>query len=239
MSDLEHIAIIMDGNGRWAEAFNAPRLFGHKRGARIVQDIIKYSINLKLGHLTFFAFSCENWSRPSAEVDNILQLIKVFLEQNLQQLHKDNVRINVFGRKNNLADNVLNLLYKAEQETANNNGLNLNIAFNYSGRDEIVRSTQRIVQDCEAKKLRWQDINEKVFTSYLDTANSCDPDLVIRTSGELRLSNFLLWQIAYAELYFCDCYWPDFTVAHFQKAIDAYKKRHRRYGAIVPKKELA
>lgn len=235
MSNLQHIAIIMDGNGRWAEDLKAPRALGHKQGAQAVQNIINYSISIKLSYLTFFAFSCENWSRPKEEIDNILQLIKVFIAENLDNLYKDNVKIKVFGRKDNLAHNVMSLLIKAEEKTKNNTGLSLNIAFNYSSRDEIVRATKKLAKAYSEKKLAIEDITEEKFAGYLDTANCCDPDLVIRTSGEIRLSNFLLWQIAYSELYFCDCYWPDFTVKHFQDAIDSYKKRNRRYGAIIAK----
>lgn len=232
MADLNHIAIIMDGNGRWAEQLKYSRLLGHKQGAKTVQDVIYYAVKIKLKILTFFVFSCENWARPQEEVDNILQLIKLFITKNLNKLDADNIKIKVLGRRNDLCPKVLELLIKAEEKTKNNTGLILNIAFNYSSRDEIVRATQQIVKDCSEKKISILDITENLFSSYLDTKGQTDPDLIIRTSGELRLSNFLLWQLAYSELYFCDCYWPDFTIEHLKNAINEYKKRHRRYGAI-------
>lgn len=232
MAKLKHIAIIMDGNGRWAEQLKYPRLLGHKHGAKTVQDIIDYAIIIDLKILTLFAFSCENWSRPASEIQNILQIIKIFITDNLDKLIVNNVKIKVLGRRDTLSIDILELLNKAEYATKNSTGLTLNVAFNYSARDEILRATQKLIKDCELKKIAIDNITEEVFSNYLDTAGESDPDLVIRTSGELRLSNFLLWQIAYSELYFCECYWPDFTVQHLQEAIEEYNKRNRRYGAI-------
>lgn len=232
MPSLRHVAIIMDGNGRWAKRLDHPRKIGHKYGAETVGNIVNYAVDIKLPVLTLFAFSCDNWKRPQSEVDTIFDLFQIFILQKLELLKDANVRIKVLGRRDNLYPKTLEVLELAEQETVNNTGLILNIAFNYSGRDEIVRATKKLAELCVNKKLNIDDITIDKFSDSLDTSHCCDPDLVIRTSGELRISNFLLWQMAYSEFYFVDSYWPDFTVELFQEAVDNYNNRERRYGNV-------
>lgn len=226
MTELRHIAIIMDGNGRWAERKFSSRKLGHAEGVKIVPRIIERALKIGLPCLTLFAFSCENWTRPEDEVSNILELIKRFISHDLQTLHEKNVRLNILGRRDNLDDSLVALFDQAESKTSENTGLMLNIAFNYSGRDDIIRAVNKLILADDL------EVTEEKFATYLDTSIFGDPDLIIRTSGEMRLSNFLLWQAAYSELYFCDCYWPDFGVKHFDAAIKEYKKRKRTFGRL-------
>lgn len=232
MTALRHVAIIMDGNGRWAKGQLSSRKDGHIAGAKTVPYIINRALEINLDCLTLFAFSCENWARPADEVANILDLIEAFVINDLQSVHDKNISIKVLGRRDNLSPSLIKLLDQAENTTMHNNGLKLNIAFNYSGRDDIIRAVNKLVDDNRQRSANPSPITEQQLSRYLDTAHSGDPDLIIRTSGEMRLSNFLLWQAAYAELYFCDCYWPNFNVEHFNKAVEHYRRRVRTFGRL-------
>lgn len=227
-----HIAIIMDGNGRWASARKLPRLAGHQAGMQALRGVVAHAADIGLEWLTVYAFSSENWSRPVEEVNHLLSLLKLFIKRDLAQLHERNVRVRMIGARENLADDIGALLDKAENLTAGNSGLNLVVAFNYGARDEIVRAARALVQDVQTGKLQTAQINAQSFAERLDTVDIPDPDFIIRTSGEMRLSNFLLWQAAYAELSFVPCYWPDFSAQDFDAAIAAFCGRERRFGAL-------
>ena len=225
-----HVAIIMDGNGRWAAERGLPRVEGHRQGVETVRRIVEASMELGITHLTLFSFSSENWSRPEQEIYDLFGLLRRFVRRDLAELHKNGVKIRVVGSRNGLEDDILRMLDDAVELTKNNTALNLTIAFNYGGRDEIARAAQRIAEDAKQGVLVPKDVTQDRFASYLDTAGLPDPDLLIRTSGELRLSNFLLWQLAYAEFVFVDVYWPDFTKELFEAAISEYQRRNRRFG---------
>ena len=225
-----HVAIIMDGNGRWAAERGLPRVEGHRQGVETVRRIVEASMELGITHLTLFSFSSENWSRPEQEIYDLFGLLRRFVRRDLAELHKNGVKIRVVGSRNGLEDDILRMLDDAVELTKNNTALNLTIAFNYGGRDEIARAAQRIAEDAKQGVLAPEDVTQDRFASYLDTAGLPDPDLLIRTSGELRLSNFLLWQLAYAEFVFVDVYWPDFTKELFEAAISEYQRRNRRFG---------
>ncbi len=225
-----HVAIIMDGNGRWAAERGLPRVEGHRQGVETVRRIVEASMELGITHLTLFSFSSENWSRPEQEIYDLFGLLRRFVRRDLAELHKNGVKIRVVGSRNGLEDDILRMLDDAVELTRNNTALNLTIAFNYGGRDEIARAAQRIAEDAKQGVLAPEDVTQDRFASYLDTAGLPDPDLLIRTSGELRLSNFLLWQLAYAEFVFVDVYWPDFTKELFEAAISEYQRRNRRFG---------
>ncbi len=225
-----HVAIIMDGNGRWAAERGLPRVEGHRQGVETVRRILEASMELGITHLTLFSFSSENWSRPEQEIYDLFGLLRRFVRRDLAELHKNGVKIRVVGSRNGLEDDILRMLDDAVELTKGNTALNLTIAFNYGGRDEIVRAAQRIAEDAKDGILAPEDVTQDRFASYLDTAGLPDPDLLIRTSGELRLSNFLLWQLAYAEFVFVDVYWPDFTKELFEAAISEYQRRNRRFG---------
>jgi len=227
-----HIAIIMDGNGRWARARKLPRTAGHKAGMETLRTIVRHAGSLGLQWLTLYAFSSENWSRPADEVERLLSLLKLFVHRDLADLHKHNVRVHVIGERENLAEDVIALLGEAETRTAENTGLNLVVAFNYGGRNEIVRAVRKIAAGVAAGKIIENDIDEQLVASRMDTALVPDPDLIIRTSGEMRLSNFLLWQAAYSELSFIPCFWPDFSVANFDAAVAGFYRRERRFGML-------
>jgi undecaprenyl diphosphate synthase len=229
---LRHIAVIMDGNGRWATKKGLPRLQGHRAGVMALRKIIEYACSIGLEYLTIYAFSTENWKRPSYEIKGLMSLLIEFIDRELDELHSNNIKLIILGDTSRLPDDVNARLKTAVTKTANNNGLKLCVAINYGGRDEIVRAVKSIAADVEAGRVKAEQIDNRLFESYLYTAGIPDPDLVIRPSGELRISNFLLWQIAYSELWFSDCYWPDFTPDHFQRAIDHYKTRDRRFGGI-------
>ncbi|MGU3576297.1 isoprenyl transferase [Brucellaceae bacterium C25G] len=234
MSDPRHIAIIMDGNGRWATARGLPRSAGHRAGVESLRSIVHHAGVTGLEWLTFFAFSSENWSRPDGEVRELLALLKMFIRRDLADLHRKNVHISVIGERDNLAPDVRGLLIEAESLTRANTGLNLVIAFNYGARDEITRAVRSLARDVAAGQLDPQSISADLISANLDTSGMPDPDLIIRTSGEMRLSNFLLWQAAYAELLFVPCLWPDFTPEVFDEAIATYRNRERRFGGIEP-----
>lgn len=227
----QHIAIIMDGNGRWAKARGLPRFAGHKRGAETVRTIVKSCQALGIPYLTLYAFSSENWKRPASEVADLMGLFRLYLRRELNDLHKNNVRVRFIGSREGLADDIVELIRKIEEKTLNNSGLNLIMAINYGSQGEILRAVRAISNDVAAGRLNAEEVTEDCFSRYLDTADIPDPDLVIRTSGEKRLSNFLLWQAAYAELAFIDLNWPEFTKESLEGVIRDYQGRERRYGA--------
>jgi undecaprenyl diphosphate synthase len=227
-----HVAIIMDGNGRWAKARGLPRAMGHKEGVEALRRTVEASRELGITHLSVYAFSTENWNRPQAEIDALFDLLRVFVKRDLARLHKDGVRIRIVGSRDGLSDDILSLIDEAVELTKGNTRLNLNIAFNYGGRGEIVAAVKEIARQVEAGKLTPDRIDEALISRLMWTADSPDPDLVIRTSGELRLSNFLLWSGAYAELMFMDLWWPDFNRDSLEKAIDAFRRRDRRFGGL-------
>ena len=225
-----HVAIIMDGNGRWAAERRLPRIEGHRRGVEAVRRTVEAAGDLGITHLTLFSFSSENWSRPAEEIRDLFGLLRRFIRRDLADLHKNGVRIRIIGSRADLDNDIQRLLDDAVELTKENSALNLTIAFNYGSRNEIARAATRIAEDVKAGVLTPEDITEELFGSYLDTDGLPDPDLLIRTSGELRLSNFLLWQLAYTEFVFVDTYWPDFNKTHFEEAIAEFQRRNRRFG---------
>jgi undecaprenyl diphosphate synthase len=223
-----HVAVIMDGNGRWAAQRHLPRVEGHRAGIDSVREIVETSARLGIQVLTLYAFSVENWKRPPAEVSTLMMLLKRYQRLELNTLLRNNIRFKVVGRAEDLARDVQRELSDAEERTATNTGMQFNIALNYGGRAEIVEAARRVIADGVPPDA----LDEARFASYLYTAGQPDPDLLIRTSGEMRVSNFLLWQIAYAEIWVTDTLWPDFRMRHLLEAIVAYQKRDRRYGGI-------
>lgn len=232
MSNPRHIAIIMDGNGRWAQSRGLPRSAGHKAGMEALRKIVNHASRIKLQWLTLFAFSSENWSRPQSEVDHLLGLLKIFVRRDLLNLQRENVCIKVIGDRGGLSTDIVALLDEAETLTKTNTGLHLVVAFNYGGRNELVRATKVIAEKVRSLNLDLDKITEDVISHALDTNLIPDPDLIIRTSGELRLSNFLLWQAAYSEFYFSEATWPDFSTELFDDAIHCYLSRDRRFGGL-------
>jgi undecaprenyl diphosphate synthase len=224
-----HVAVIMDGNGRWAAQRHLPRVEGHRSGIESVRETVEGSARLGIRVLTLYAFSVENWKRPAAEVSTLMMLLKRYLRSELNTLLRNNIRFKVIGRMEDLSRDVQRELRDAEEKTAANAGMQFNIALNYGGRAEIVEAARRMI----AEGVEPDRIDEQRFASYLYTAGQPDPDLLIRTSGEMRVSNFLLWQIAYAEIWVTDTLWPDFRQRHLLEAILAYQKRDRRYGGIT------
>jgi undecaprenyl diphosphate synthase len=229
-----HVAIIMDGNGRWARQRSRPRTFGHREGVEALRRAVEAAGELGVSYLTVFGFSTENWSRPADEVNALLDLLRLYVARDLERLAKEGVRIRVIGARAGLSADIAQIIANAETRTRDNTKLNLTIAFNYGGQDEIVRAARRLAEEAKAGRLDPAAIDVKRFAAYLDTAELPAPDLVIRTSGELRLSNFLLWQAAYAELVFLDVLWPDFDKGALETAIDAYRRRDRRFGGSDP-----
>jgi undecaprenyl diphosphate synthase len=227
-----HVAIIMDGNGRWAAARGLPRGEGHKEGAAAARRAVEAARDLGLKYLTLYSFSTENWRRPVAEIRDLMSLLRKFIGDELPTLKKEGVKVTIIGDKQNLDPEIKLLVGRAEKETAANSSFYLQIAFNYGGRDEIVRAARRLAEEVSAGRIRPAAIDEELFGKTLDTAVIPDPDLVIRTSGEKRISNFLLWQSAYAEWAFPDVLWPDFNAAHFADAIAEYNARERRFGGV-------
>lgn len=238
MSDPAHVAIIMDGNGRWAKARGLPRLAGHRAGVEALRNCVRAAPDLGIQWLTVYAFSSENWSRPKSEVSDLMGLLKLFIRRDLAELHQSGVRVRIIGDREGLSPDIGSLLDEAETLTRLNRRLNLVIAFNYGGRDEIARAARKIARSVEAGLVAPEEITPELFADYLDTAGIPDPDLIIRTSGELRLSNFLPWQAAYSEFVFLPCYWPDFGRADLVEAIRTYAARDRRYGG-VPARDVA
>lgn len=232
MNIPQHIAIILDGNGRWAKAKGMPRNYGHTMGAKNVEVICKAAYDMGVKYVTMYAFSTENWNRPDSEVKALMKLLESYLKNCIKTADKNNMRIRVIGDKTGLSDSFQKQIAELEEHSKANDGLNLTIAINYGSRDEMVRAIRHLSYDVADGSLGPDDIDENCFAGYLDTAGIPDPDLLIRTSGELRLSNYLLWQLAYSEFYFTDVPWPDFDKAELEKAIDAYNKRDRRYGGV-------
>ena len=225
-----HVAVIMDGNGRWAAERGLPRVEGHRQGVESVRRTVEAAMEHGITHLTLFSFSSENWSRPQQEIQDLFGLLRRFVRRDLAELHKNGVKIRVIGRRTGLEDDILRMLDDAVELTKDNTALDLTIAFNYGARDEIARAARRLAEDAKAGLIAPDEVTQERFATYLDTAGLPDPDLLIRTSGELRLSNFLLWQLAYAEFVFVDVYWPDFTKEMFEAAIAEYQRRSRRFG---------
>lgn len=230
-----HVAVIMDGNGRWAKKRSLPRVSGHRQGIKSVKEIVETSARLGLKVLTLYAFSVENWKRPISEVNTLMRLLREYIHKELKTLQKNNIRFNVIGRWQELAPAVVKDLVWGMKETAKNSGLLFNIALNYGGRTEIVDAVRRIFSEFSASghKHRPDEITEDMLGKHLYTSGQPDPDLLIRTSGELRISNYLLWQIAYSEIWVTDVLWPDFRRQHLYQAIIDYQKRERRYGGIT------
>ncbi|MFY0542755.1 isoprenyl transferase [Brevibacillus sp. H7] len=228
----KHVAVIMDGNGRWAKMRSLPRVAGHRAGMKTVKEIVKAADAIGIQYMTMYAFSTENWKRPREEVDFLMKLPQEFLSTELDELVERNVRICMVGSKDELPDHTLEALEKAEERTRDNTGLQLNFALNYGSRKEIVKAVAEIAARIQAGELEPEQLDEQVINRYLYTRDIPDPDLLIRTSGEIRLSNFMLWQLAYTELWFTDVLWPDFTQEHFYQAIAEYQGRARRYGAV-------
>lgn len=229
-----HIAIIMDGNGRWAQSRGLPRIEGHRRGVEALRRTVDAAGKLGVQYLTVYSFSIENWRRPASEVSDLMGLIKFFMRRDLAELHRNGVRICIAGASDEVPHDVGALLHEAQETTRNNKAMTLVIAFNYGARQEIVQATRRIAEAVAAGTMRPEDVTEASFAKRLYTADIPDPDLVIRTSGELRLSNFLLWQSAYAEFVFTDVLWPDFDRADLEAAIATFRQRERRYGGLSP-----
>lgn len=232
MSQPAHVAIIMDGNGRWAEQRHLPRSAGHKAGVDALRRTVRAAGDLGLDYLTVYAFSSENWSRPAGEVTDLLGLFRLFVRRDLAELHANGVRVRMIGDRDGLARDLVALIDEAEVLTRDNTGLTLVIAFNYGARDELTRAMRRIAARVERGEIAAGDVTADMISGHLDTAGMPDPDLVIRTSGELRLSNFMLWQAAYAEFLFPDCYWPDFSERNLREAVDAFATRDRRFGGV-------
>jgi undecaprenyl diphosphate synthase len=228
-----HVAIIMDGNGRWAAQRGLPRGEGHRRGVEAVRNTVRVATELGIGILTIFSFSSENWSRPRSEILDLMALLRRFIRNDLADLHRNNVRVRVIDERESLDPDIARLLEEAESLTRANSGLVLVVAFNYGARQEIARAVRRLAEDVEAGRLRPEAITEDLLASRLDTSDLPDPDLVIRTSGEQRLSNFLLWQAAYSELVFVPVFWPDFDRATLESAIAEYRTRERRFGGLA------
>jgi undecaprenyl diphosphate synthase len=230
-----HVAIIMDGNGRWASARGMPRVEGHRRGVEAVRRTIRAAGELGIKVITIFSFSAENWSRPASEVSDLMGLLRRFIRNDLAELHESGVRVRIIGERDGLEPDIARLLTEAEDLTRDNKNLTLVVAFNYGARQEIARAAKRAAQAVADGKLKPEDITPDSFAGFLDAPDIPDPDLIIRTSGEQRLSNFLLWQSAYSELVFVPTYWPDFDRAALEAAIESFRQRERRFGGLVAK----
>src|SRR3954447_5913682 len=228
-----HIAIIMDGNGRWAQSRGLPRIAGHRRGAEAVRRTLSAAVELGIPYLTLFGFSSENWKRPMAEIDDLMGLLRHYLRGEIAELHKNGVRLRVIGRRERLAPDIVTLIENGEALTRDNGGLQLTVALSYGGRDEIARAAQELAREVRRGELDPDAIDDECVRRHLFTAELPDPDLVIRTSGEQRISNFLLWQTAYAEFVFTETLWPDFAKADLEKAVRDFHGRERRYGATA------
>ena len=232
MSVPQHVAIILDGNGRWAKSKGMPRNYGHVQGSKNVERICEEAWRLGIKYLTVYAFSTENWNRPQDEVDALMNLLRRYMKTCLTTAAKNDMKVRVIGDITRLDEDIRSRILELEEATKNNGGLNFKIAINYGSRDELVRGIRRLAQDCVDNKQDPAEITEAVIERYLDTHGIPDPDLLIRTSGEQRLSNFLLWQLAYTEFYFTDVHWPAFTKEELIKAIEQYNKRDRRFGGV-------
>ncbi len=229
----QHIAIILDGNGRWAKKKGMPRNYGHAQGSKNVERICEDAYRLGVKYLTVYAFSTENWKRPQDEVNALMNLLRNYMKTCLKTAEKNHMRVRVLGDKTALDEDIRNRIEELEEATKDNDGLNFQIALNYGSRDEMVRAMKKMCRDIKAGAVEPEQIDESLFETYLDTHDIPDPDLMIRTSGEQRLSNYLLWQLAYSEFYFTDVLWPDFTKEELIKAIEYYNGRERRFGGVT------
>ena len=232
MNIPNHVAIILDGNGRWAKAKGMPRKYGHIQGAKTVEDICEVAYNMGIQYLTVYAFSTENWNRPQDEVDALMKLLRNYMKNCLKRASKNNMCVRVIGEKSRLDDDIRESIEELENATKDNTGLHFTIAINYGGRDELVRATRKIAGKVANGEVKPEEITESMVNDHLDTAGYPDPDLMIRTCDELRISNFLLWQLAYTELYVTPVAWPDFSKEELEKAVEAYNRRDRRYGLV-------
>lgn len=230
-----HVALILDGNGRWAKKRGLPRQMGHKKGCETVEQTVEDAARLGIKYLTVYGFSTENWKRPDEEVGALMQLFRFYTKRLLKIALESNVRVKMIGERDRFAPDIIEGINQLEEQTKNHTGMTFIIAVNYGGRDEITRAARKIAADAANGKLSAEQLTEQVFASYLDTDGIPDPDLLIRTSGELRLSNYLLWQLAYSELYVTDCLWPDFNRDELLEAIRQYNKRDRRFGGVSNK----
>jgi undecaprenyl diphosphate synthase len=228
-----HVAIIMDGNGRWASARGLPRVEGHRRGVEALRRTVRAAADIGIEFLTIFSFSSENWARPASEIRDLMGLLRRFIRNDLAELHASGVRVRVIGERDGLDPDISGLLHEAEELTRANRKLTLVVAFNYGGRQEIARATRRLAADMAAGRVSEAEVTAELIGRYLDAPDIPDPDLLIRTSGEQRLSNFLLWQAAYAELVFVPIYWPDFDRTTLENAVTEYRRRERRFGGLV------
>ena len=227
-----HVAIILDGNGRWAKKRLMPRKYGHAAGSKNVEKVCKAAYDMGIEYVTMYAFSTENWSRPQDEVDALMKLLHQYLQDCIKTSRKNNMQVRVIGDIRRLSDDIQTRIRELEEVSAANTGLHFQVALNYGGRDELVRAVRKTAEDVKNGALSVEDITEERFAGYLDTADIPDPDLMIRTSGEMRLSNYLLWQLAYAELYFTETLWPDFGKEDLEKAVEYYRGRQRRFGGV-------
>ena len=232
MNIPRHVAIILDGNGRWAKSKGMPRNYGHAQGSKNVEAICEEAYKMGIEYLTVYAFSTENWKRPKDEVDALMKLLRNYMKTCLKTAEKNRMCVRVIGDKTGLDEDIRNRIDELERATVNNDGLHFQIALNYGSRDEIIRAVNRIMEEVKNGKLEPGKMDEETFSSYLDTKGIPEPDLLIRTCGEQRLSNFLLWQLAYTEFYTTDVHWPAFTKEELIKAVEAYNKRERRYGLV-------
>ena len=227
-----HVAIIMDGNGRWAKQRALPRIEGHRRGVEAVRSCVRGAVELGIGHLTLYTFSSENWRRPYQEISDLMALLKLFIKRDLAELHQQNVKIRAIGTVDGVDGEVANLIREAVELTRNNTGLKLTTAFNYGARDEIVRAARALAGMVQRGDMKLEEITAESFEAHLDTAGLPEPDLLIRTGGDQRISNFLLWQSAYTEFVFLDTYWPDFSKDSLARAISEFQSRERRFGGL-------
>ena len=232
MNIPQHVAIILDGNGRWAKAKGLPRNYGHLEGAKTVEKICEAAWDMGVKYLTVYAFSTENWKRPKEEVDALMKLLRNYMKNCLKTASKNNMVVRVIGDKTGLDEDIREKIEELEKVSSTNTGLHFQIAINYGSRDEIVRSVRKVMEDVKTGKIEADQMDEAMFDSYLDTAGIPSPDLLIRTSGEQRLSNFLMWQLAYTEFYFTEVPWPAFTKEDLEKAIEKYNSRDRRFGGV-------
>jgi len=227
-----HIAVIMDGNGRWAKKRMLPRMVGHRQGAKRVKEILKEAKNIGVGVLTIFAFSTENWNRPTKEIEFIFSYLVKFLQSNQKEFVKNDIKFKAIGRRDRFKKEVIEEIKKTEELTKNNKSFIFNVALDYGGKWDIVNATKKIAKKCIAKSITYNDIDEELFNKYISLSDVRPPDLLIRTSGEKRISNFLIWDLAYSEFYFTSVLWPEFDKENLHKAIKAYSQRNRRFGAI-------
>lgn len=227
-----HVAIIMDGNGRWAKKRMMPRTVGHQQGAKRLEEVCRAAAEIGIQYLTVYAFSTENWTRPYEEVDTLMKILRNYLADSIKKAKDNNMRVRIIGDKTRLDKDIQERIRELEEVSASNTGLNFQIALNYGSRDEMLRAMKNMLEDCKNGKIRAEELDEKLFSSYLDTGEIPDPDLLIRTSGEQRLSNYLLWQCAYSEFYFPEVLWPDFDKNALLEAVRQYTARDRRFGGI-------